>query len=72
MNAPTRQICIDPVLVFQARAEARAILWQACEFDLHTAVDALQADAVASGLVARLGQDAVQEILRNAFHRVQS
>jgi hypothetical protein len=51
--------------------EARAYLWAACEFDLHEAVDVLQADAVASGLVAEIGQDAVQAIMAEAFGRVR-
>ena len=69
MNAPLRhqQIRIDPLAVFKARAEARAILWAACEIDLHEAVDVLQAEP-STGLVAGLGQDAVQRILADAFH----
>jgi hypothetical protein len=31
--------------VFIAHAEARALLWQACEIDLHEAVDELQVAA---------------------------
>ena len=71
MTAPLRhsQIRIDPLVVFKARAEARAILWAACEFDLHEAVDVLQADAVRDGLVDALGQDAVQRVLADAFHQ---
>ena len=53
--------------VFTARAEARATLWRAGEFDLHDAVDGLQAAAVRDGIVAELGQDAVQAILSAAF-----
>jgi hypothetical protein len=49
--------------VFTARAEARALLWQAGELDLHEAVDELQAAAVRDGLVAEIGQDAVQAIM---------
>jgi hypothetical protein len=74
MNAPLRhaQLRIDPLAVFEARAEARAILWAACELDLHEAVDALQAAAETSGLVEGIGQDAVQAILHDAFHRVRT
>jgi hypothetical protein len=74
MSIPLRhqQIRIDPLTVFKARAEARAIVWAACEIDLHEAVDVLQADAVSTGLVARLGQDAVQRILADAFHRFRA
>jgi hypothetical protein len=57
--------------VFIARAEARALLWQAGEFDLHEAVDELQAAAERDGLVAEIGQDAVQEIITRAFKAVQ-
>jgi hypothetical protein len=56
----------SPLAVFIARAEARALLWQAGEFDLHNAVDALQA-AARDGVIATLGQDAVQEIISKAF-----
>jgi hypothetical protein len=60
---------LDPIEVFCARCEARAILWTACEFDLHEAVDVLQADAERDGLVAALGQDRVQALMATAFHR---
>jgi hypothetical protein len=71
MNAPLRnqEIAIDPLEVFRARAEARALLWHCCEFSLSEAVDVLQRDAVASGLVHRIGQDGVQRILADAFHK---
>jgi hypothetical protein len=58
---------VDLVAVFAARAEARAILYVAGEYDLHEAVDVLQENAAASCLVADIGQDAVQEILACAF-----
>jgi hypothetical protein len=73
MNAPTPAASFeiaqdfDPLLVFVARAEARAILFGADEFDLHEAVDPLQLYAEESGLVDRIGQDAVQQILAHAF-----
>jgi hypothetical protein len=72
MNVPLRrqQIRLDPLEVFVARAEARAMLWAAYEFDLHEAVDVLQRDAERDGLVDELGQDAVQAILSRAFRRV--
>ena len=54
------------------RAWARATLWAACEFDLHDAVDVLQHDAERDGLIETIGQDAVQRIMRDAFHRVRS
>src|SRR6516165_316738 len=68
-QAEQRQV--DPLLAFVVRAEARALLWQAGELDLQTAVDALQEAAAASGLTAAAGQDAVQRILAAAgsdFH----
>jgi hypothetical protein len=72
MTAPlrTQRITIDPVAVFTARAEARALLYAAGEFDLHEAVDKLQADAERSGLVAAIGQDQVQRIITEAFSTV--
>jgi hypothetical protein len=71
MNAPIRhqKIRIDPLTVFKARAEARALLWKCCEFDLHEAVDILQADAERAGLIDQLGQDRVQQIIADAFHK---
>jgi hypothetical protein len=53
--------------IFRARAEARALLFLAGEFDLHAAVDPLQEAAVQSGLVDLIGQDQVQHILSEAF-----
>jgi hypothetical protein len=61
----------DPLAVFTARCEARALLWRCLEFDLHEAVDALQAAAIASGLVAEIGQDEVQRLMATAFHAVR-
>jgi hypothetical protein len=58
---------VDPVDVFVERADARAYLWAAGEYTLHEAVDALQHDAKRDGLVCRLGQDAVQALLAEAF-----
>jgi hypothetical protein len=58
---------IDPVKAFRLRCEARALLWNVGEFDLHKAVDGLQADAEASGLVEHIGQDQVQQIMSDAF-----
>src|SRR5262249_34874382 len=69
MTAPLRQqqIRIDPVAVFIARLEARAVLWAAGEMTLHDAIDELWADAVRDGLVTRLGVDKAQELLATAF-----
>jgi hypothetical protein len=54
--------------IFRLRCEARAILVAACAMDFIEAVDGLQADALASGLVFEIGQDAVQQIMAEAFH----
>jgi hypothetical protein len=55
---------------FELRCEARAYLVAAGEYTLHEAVDQLQADAERSGLVAELGQDAIQRIMSEAFAAV--
>jgi len=56
-----------PQAVFKLRCEARALLWRMAAIGLQDAVDILQAGAVRDRLVAELGQDAVQEIMANAF-----
>jgi hypothetical protein len=61
----------NSVRIFTARCEARALLWQAGEFDLHEAVDVLQAAAMRDGLVAAIGQDAVQALMAAAFTAVR-
>ena len=63
---PTQTRVPLPV-AFKARAEARAMLWHCGEFDLHEAVDKLQADVERDGLIEMIGQDAVQEIISKAF-----
>jgi hypothetical protein len=75
MNAATLAVSatrqIDPISAFQARCEARAILYGAGELDLHKAVDKLQADAVRDGLVRSIGQDAVQTDMAAGFRPVR-
>jgi hypothetical protein len=56
--------------VFRARCEARAILVREGEMGFLDAVDGLQNAAVAYGLVDAIGQDAVQQIIANAFEKV--
>ena len=57
-----------PVDVLRERAESRAFLWATGEIaSIPEAVDALQAFAIASGLVKEIGVDAVQAILSAAF-----
>jgi hypothetical protein len=60
-----------PADVFRARCEARALLYVVRQLDLHEAVDALQRDAIASGLVRQIGQDAAQAIMAAAFSEVR-
>jgi hypothetical protein len=73
MSTPVRQqdVRIDPVAVFIARAEARALLYAAGELSLHESVDKLQTDAERDGLVATIGQDAVQTIMAAALAAVR-
>ena len=49
--------------VFWARCDRRATPCCSCDLDLRTAVDELQEAAVSTGLVAELGQDAVQRMM---------
>ena len=56
-----------PYQVLELRAWARAYLYSIGELTLHQAVDVLQRDAKRDGLVAEIGQDAVQQILADAF-----
>jgi hypothetical protein len=61
------QAQVDPLECFYELASARAYLWSICEYDLPEAVDALQDNAVRNGLIGRIGQDAVQQIMADAF-----
>jgi hypothetical protein len=71
-GAGTKGTDSPPALdVFALRAWAGATLWQAAVLSLQEAVDTLQDFAEMSGLVDRLGQDQVQAVLRDAFHRVR-
>jgi hypothetical protein len=56
--------------VFWARCGARAHLYAVGELDLHDAVEVMQEHAVRHGLVDAFGQDAVQAIIAEVFHRV--
>ena len=70
MNAVTSTAAIARVALvdaFRLRAWTRAYLVCAGELSFHDAVDKLQADAEAQGLVAAIGQDAVQAILVEGF-----
>jgi hypothetical protein len=56
--------------MFWACCEARAHLYAVGELDLDDAVEVLQERAVRHGLVAEIGEDAVQAIIAEAFRRV--
>ena len=60
---------VDPLLAFVECADARALLWSIGEYSIDQAVDTLQADAGCHGIVKRIGQDAVNAILNDAFGR---
>jgi hypothetical protein len=55
--------------VFWALAETRAHLAHRGEISLHDAVDGLQEHALSRGVIAEVGQDAVQAIMAEAFRR---
>jgi hypothetical protein len=71
-NSPTLQqdVRVDPVVVFTMRCNAHARLFANGEIDLDVAVDELQESAELNGLVATIGQDAVQTIMAAAFSAV--
>ena len=59
---------MNPLAVFQARAEARAVLWQAGEYaDEDSAIAPLLDAAYAVGLVDRFGEAALMQIVDAAF-----
>jgi hypothetical protein len=58
---------VDLVESFTLRASAQAYLYAIGEVGLQEAVDELQEDAEADGLVQDIGQDAVQQIMAEAF-----
>jgi hypothetical protein len=61
----------DQIEVFIERCEARALLFINGAFELHDAVDELQAAAERTGLVDRIGQDQVQAMMGAAFAAVR-
>jgi hypothetical protein len=66
--APIAEKRVDPLEAYIERARARALLWAESEIDtIPAAVDPLQEFAERCGLVAEIGQDAVQKILGLAF-----
>jgi hypothetical protein len=60
-----------PLEVFSLRCWARARLYAAGELTLQDAVDGCQQHAEAHGLVAQLGQNAIQQIIADAFDKVR-
>jgi len=58
---------LNPLLVLQARAEARAYLHAAGEFDLEQATEPLYRYAISSGIVSEFGMESVSAIIRDAF-----
>jgi len=68
-QAPNDKPLADPLEVFRARCETRAMLYASGEIDLHSAVDVLQDGAIKLGLIESIGQDAVQAIMAEMFER---
>jgi hypothetical protein len=58
---------VPAIIVFEARCGAHATLCALGELDLHEAVDALQAVAIANGLIAEIGQDSIQQVMATGF-----
>ena len=69
MTAAARKAAPRPsaLEIFVARAEARALLWQAAFFTFHEAVDAL----VPFGRQLMLSDDEVQWLMAAAFAKVR-
>jgi hypothetical protein len=63
---------VTPLMVFQARAEARALLAYAGEYDAEAAIDALLDDAFDSGLVDQVGERALYAIIAKAFQAYEA
>jgi hypothetical protein len=68
---PPRAASVDLIAVFGERCWARARLFAEGELELHEAVDELQNSATGNGLVAAIGQDAVQTMMADAFGAVR-
>jgi hypothetical protein len=58
---------VAPLLVLQARAEARALLYATCEFDLEQAIQPLLQYALDSGVIDKVGADGAFGIIKQAF-----
>jgi hypothetical protein len=62
---------VHPLLVFTARAEARALLAYAGELDAEAAIDLLLDDAWNSGLLDDAGAGALFAIITAAFAKYE-
>jgi hypothetical protein len=58
---------VNPLLVLQARAEARALLYATGEFDIEQALAPLLRCAISDGIIDQIGAEATFAILRQAF-----
>ena len=63
---------VDPLRVFTARAEARALLaYAGCYADVDAAIDGLFDDAFASGLLDQAGEAVLVAIVVAAFAKYE-
>jgi len=60
---------MNPLLILQARAEARAYLFHIGEFDYEIATDPLYAYAIENGIMNEFGTETVSNIIQAAFER---
>jgi hypothetical protein len=58
---------VAPLLVLQARAEARALLYATCEFNLEAAIQPLLQYALDRGVIDKVGADGAFGIIKQAF-----
>jgi hypothetical protein len=61
---------MHPLMILQARAEARAMLYGTGEFDLEEALAPLLSYALKSGVVDELGAERSFAIIKTAFAKV--
>jgi hypothetical protein len=62
----------DLTEIFRFHCDTTAAWVKIGGIDLLTAVDTLQHSADSNGVLAKIGQDAVQEIMSTAFSRIRS
>jgi hypothetical protein len=58
---------MSPLLILQARAEARAALYRASEFDLEQAIAPLLRYTLEAGVIAEIGAERAFAIIKTAF-----